>query len=337
VVFYVRLYNPKSMGISDHIALHNDFTVDDTFLPLCVGSQPVGVVSRPIAELLGRDLPGLFDFHDTRIAYLEPFGPARRRLGRLAGLLGTEYGITPPPRGEELTVYPLGLLNEGIPPERVLDGQLSAAGVCNVDRNATSPLGIVTFGVMLVAYVRGVDNSIRLLLGRRSRSKPAHQFPGKLDPLAAGAIPTLSGLKATLCAEALEEAGLPYHYSMTATLKSHVSYLMRQHSGVKNQVLFVYDLELPPYYSRDWRPHSLDGSVEDFVLMSANEAAHRLQHTQDFKGGSDLVLIDFLIRHGHIRPGIYGPYSLPGALRRRIRARRSSAGTLDLQIVHSAG
>ncbi|KAI8038157.1 hypothetical protein M5D96_008846 [Drosophila gunungcola] len=58
---------------------------------------------------------------------------------------------------------------------------------------------------------------------------------------------------------------------------------------------YVFDLELP----LDFVPPNSDGEVQAFELLPAKERVERV-FTPDFKTTSAPVVIDFLIRHGHI-------------------------------------
>ena len=72
-----------------------------------------------------------------------------------------------------------------------------------------------------------------------------------------------------------------------------------EHQGwLRNDTMFVYDLELPA----DFKPANNDGEIASFRLMELDEVEEILKAGEDFKFNVALVLIDFLIRHGHIRP-----------------------------------
>jgi hypothetical protein len=62
--------------------------------------------------------------------------------------------------------------------------------------------------------------------------------------------------------------------------------------------MFCYDLELP----RDFSPIAVDGEVESFHLMPIDEVATIIRHGFEFKFNCNLVIIDFLIRHGMLDP-----------------------------------
>jgi len=49
-------------------------------------------------------------------------------------------------------------------------------------------------------------------------------------------------------------------------------------------------------------PRNTDGEIESFRQMELGEVAERVRDTQDFKFNVNLVLIDFLVRHGRLCP-----------------------------------
>ena len=67
---------------------------------------------------------------------------------------------------------------------------------------------------------------------------------------------------------------------------------------MRNDVLFVYDLELPG----DFRPQNTDGEIDDFYLWPLDRVTETVRDGDEFKFNCALVVIDFLIRHGHIGP-----------------------------------
>jgi len=83
-----------------------------------------------------------------------------------------------------------------------------------------------------------------------------------------------------------------------ATSVSAVSYRMETELGVRDDVLFVYDLEMPA----DFVPKNRDGEIVHFELMAASAVLDRVRTTDDFKFNVNLVILDFAVRHGVLRP-----------------------------------
>jgi len=73
---------------------------------------------------------------------------------------------------------------------------------------------------------------------------------------------------------------------------------METQLGIRDDVLFVYDLEIPP----DFVPKNCDGEIVHFELMSSLEVLERIRATSDFKFNVNLVILDFAVRHGLLRP-----------------------------------
>jgi hypothetical protein len=67
--------------------------------------------------------------------------------------------------------------------------------------------------------------------------------------------------------------------------------------GIRDDVLFVYDLELPP----EFVPKNTDGEIVEFALMPAENVIEQVRTTQDFKFNVNLVILDFAVRHGLLR------------------------------------
>ena len=77
-----------------------------------------------------------------------------------------------------------------------------------------------------------------------------------------------------------------------------LSYNRVAQRGFRPDVLYCYDIELPG----DFAPQNTDGEVEEFLLLPIEQVADIVRDTDDFKLNCNLVIIDFLIRHGLIVP-----------------------------------
>lgn len=106
-----------------------------------------------------------------------------------------------------------------------------------------------------------------------------------------------------LAREAGEEASLPENLILkNAKACGTVSYfyVRDDRAGgevglLQPEIQYVYDLQL----SDDISPVPCDGEAEDFYLWSLQEVKTSLANAE-FKPNCALVLIDFLIRYGHI-------------------------------------
>jgi isopentenyldiphosphate isomerase len=133
-------------------------------------------------------------------------------------------------------------------------------------------------------------------LGRRARDRLL--FPGALDNMVAGGLPQHIGLRDNLVKECAEEAGVPETLAAAAVPVGVVSYNRVADRGFRRDLLYCYDLELPS----DFTPRNTDGEVESFTLLPIDEVARLVSETDEFKLNCNLVVIDFLIRHGWLDP-----------------------------------
>ncbi len=138
--------------------------------------------------------------------------------------------------------------------------------------------------------------SLRLWIGRRAPDKRV--APNKLDNIVAGGIGNGYGVYPTLVKEGEEEAAIPAALIADALPVGAVSYRMETELGIRDDVLFVYDLELPA----DFTPRCNDGEIVQFELMPAADVVERVRATDDFKFNVNLVILDFALRHGLLAP-----------------------------------
>lgn len=179
-----------------------------------------------------------------------------------------------------------------------------------LDRAFAPTFGIMAFGVHVNGLVR-TKQGLHLWIGRRSATRDT--APGKLDNMVAGGQPADLGLMENVIKEGAEEADLPIALAGQARSVGMITYLMKDSRGLKQDSLFVFDLDLPETF----RPRNTDGEIDDFLFMSVEEAMERVRSGDDFKFNVNLVLIDFFMRHGLISPDKEPDYArLAGGLRR---------------------
>lgn len=164
-----------------------------------------------------------------------------------------------------------------------------------IDRAAVPFFGVRAYGVHVNGFVRKADG-IHMWIGRRSRNKST--YPGLLDNMVAGGQPYGLGLAENLVKESAEEADIPEDMARRALPVGAITYCVAAPEGLKPDVQFCYDLEVPP----DFTPRNTDGEIEEFFLLPVEEVATIVEGTTDFKFNCNLVIIDFLIRHGFIGP-----------------------------------
>ena len=110
------------------------------------------------------------------------------------------------------------------------------------------------------------------------------------------ALPIGISLEDNIVKECHEEAGIPTALSSRAVPAGSISYCKQVPEGLKPDVQFVCDLELPS----DFEPRAVDGEVEAFYLWSIDRVMDVVANTTEFKFNCNLVIIDFLVRHGFI-------------------------------------
>ncbi|XP_026667496.1 uncharacterized protein YJR142W isoform X1 [Ceratina calcarata] len=171
--------------------------------------------------------------------------------------------------------------------------QFNTPPLFKMDRSATCLFGIRKYGVDINGYVMDPVKGFSIWLQKRSPTKQT--WPGYWDNMVSGGLSVGFGINETAIKEAGEEASIPNN--LIAKLKSAgcVSLFFESERGLFPNTEFVYDLELPP----DFVPSNNDGEVETFELLPVNECLERILSSH-FKTTSVPVVLDFLIRHGHI-------------------------------------
>jgi 8-oxo-dGTP pyrophosphatase MutT (NUDIX family) len=266
------------MSLLRHIRRCNQYRPDN-FVPLLLGEARIGFVRRDNAEALRR-FPDVFAVADdgVKVTAQGGFDAVSRAVDYVVERL-VEEGRVAKWRNEFFAVAP----RWGAPP------------LFKLDRGAVSFFGVRAYGVHMNGYC-GDSDTLKLWIGRRAADKKV--APGKLDNLVAGGIGHDHGLEATLVKEAAEEAAIPADLIARAVPVGALSYRMEIEYGMRDDVLFVYDLAVPV----DFTPRNTDGEIAEFRLMEARDVVERVRTTDDIKFNVNLVIIDFALRHGIITP-----------------------------------
>lgn len=267
------------MSFLDHIAACNRHDMD-RFRPLVLADRHVGWVRHDVAWHL-EDYRDVFAVTADAVVLAPGLTtPAQRSeaVDRVCRDLHRHWH-TPALRGERYRVTP----------------RWGEAELMTLDRAVVSLFGVRAFGVHVNGFVRnGAD--LALWVGRRAADKTV--APGKLDNMIAGGQPAHLSLMGNLVKEAAEEASVPEALARQARPVGAISYCCEDEWGLKPDVMFCYDLEVPAGF----RPVNADGEVADFTLMDAREVAERVRDGDDFKFNVNLVVLDFLVRHGILDP-----------------------------------
>ena len=266
----------------------------DNFVPFQVAGRTVGWL-RPdfVARLAG--FPEVFREEGEGVALqraLWTFEAASEALDRVVRAL-VEEGVITRYHGERYPVTPSSR-------ERAL---------CTVDRAAAPHFGIRAFGQHLNGFVRKRDDLL-VWVARRARDK--WNFPGRLDQVVAGGLPYELSLAENLVKECAEEASIPEALALEARPVGAVTYCQESVHGLKPDVIYTYDLELPAGFT----PVAHDGEVESFELWPVERLTATLLDSDEFKPNCALVAIDFLVRHGVIDPGEPDYLAIVAGLRR---------------------
>ena len=176
---------------------------------------------------------------------------------------------------------------------RSVSADFGATPLLRMERAGAPLFGVTSYGVHVNGIVRDGD-VLSMWIGRRSASKP--NYPNMLDNVCAGAIAFGMGVRETLIKEAREEASIPEVLAARAKPVAALRYCCEGDGGLRPDVLFVHDLDLPP----DFTPTPGDGEIAEYMLWPLDRVAARVRDSFDFKFNCNLVVIDFLIRHGVI-------------------------------------
>jgi hypothetical protein len=248
--------------------------------PFRIADETVGWVRPDFAAALRR-FPDIFRIADHEVALAGALATPEARTAAVDAVVRALHadGLVPRIRGERFAVA----------------NRFGAAPLMTLDRAAVTLFGTRAFGIHMNGFV-GAGEAMRLWVGRRARDKAV--APGKLDHLVAGGQPAGLGLIENLIKESAEEAGIPEALARRAQPAGYCSYLIETPEGVRNDVLFNFDLAL----DESFVPHDTDGEIEEFTLMSIAEVIERTATTRDFKFNVALVNIDFMVRHGFLTP-----------------------------------
>ncbi len=268
------------------------------FRRFLVAGLPAGWVAHALADRL-RGFPNVFAVTDDAVRVadaLDSFDSRSRAVGD-AVLRLREEGWFPGWRNEDFAVAP----------------SFHALPLMQIERGAARAFGIRCYCVQLNGIVVQ-DDARHTWIARRSLTKPVG--PGKLDQIVGGGVPVGVGLRDNLIKECAEEASIPAALARQARPVGAVSYLRQDGDICDDEVLFNYDLILPP----DFTPTNADGEVAGFELWPLARVKAVLSGSDDFLFDAALSLIDFLVRHGVVGPSdphyidiVEGLWSAPDA------------------------
>lgn len=267
------------MSYLDRIAACNAHDMA-AFRPFRVDGRRVGWVKHDFAQRLAAFVD-VFDVSDEAVDMASDLADFASRTEALDEVL----------RGFASTGLIRGWRDEPYP----VTTSFAAPPLLQMERAGIPHFGVTAYGVHLNGYVRR-DDGIHLWIARRARGK--HTYPGKLDNMVAGGQPIGISLRDNLTKECGEEASMPPDLAARAVPVGCLTYTLETPEGLKPDVLFTYDIEMPA----DFVPRPNDSEVEKFHLWPLEQVASIVRETEEFKFNCNLVVIDFLVRHGIIPP-----------------------------------
>ncbi len=270
----------EAEGYLRHIRDCNHWNPEN-FRPLYIEDRRVGRLKPKMVKALSQ-WPNLFSVSENRVNFTSVISGMDDRTQALDEIVNAlvEQGVISHSHGER---YPV-----------TASGREDA--FATIDRTAAPYFGLRAYGQHLNGYVRSGEG-IKLWIARRASDRKI--YPGKLDNMVAGGLPQSLGLAENLQKECWEEAAVPCELALSAIPVGALTYCRETETGLKPDTLYCYDLELP----EDFVPQNTDGEVEAFYLMNLEEVARIVRQTDEFKLNCNLVVIDFMIRHGFLSPG----------------------------------
>jgi len=250
------------------------------FIPFIIDEKEVGFVLNDIALQISEE-SGFQIINDKLV--LSPITASIEArtyaLKHVSDLLSDKYNIS-----LEGEIYPVIQKFGDIP-------------LAHIDRAAIPWFGVKGFGVHVNGFVRK-KNDIFMWIGQRSKSRK--NSPEKLDNMIGGGLPLGYSIEENLEKEAWEEAGLKPNQVSNAKFIHSLSYKVEMMKGLRNDNLFIFDLEMP----EDIIPKNTDGEVDHFELIPAKDVMEIIYNTNRFKFNCNIVIIDFLIRHNILEENI---------------------------------
>lgn len=275
------------MAYMDHIRSCNDHDLGK-FIPfVTTEAQHIGWVRKDHLDILS-SYPDVFRIEEKAITLLD---------------VSATEGVT-------RDLYKRGVLEHWRDEPYVVNEGFGQKPVFQIERCAVPFFGIRAYGVHINGFVR-TDDGLKMWIGRRANDRAI--CPGMLDNMVAGGQPAGLSLQENIIKECAEEANVPESLACKAQPVGLITYTMETDNGLKPDVMFCFDLEVPI----DFIPENTDGEVEGFELMPVEQVAGIVRGSNQFKFNCNLVIIDFLIRHGVINPDTEPDYE---ALVRGLRA-----------------
>ena len=279
------------MSYLRHIEFCNQWNPDN-FIPFVVGETGYGWVRPAFAEALRR-FPDVFVVDDRRVALHPALQSFEARNAAVAEAL--------------IELVDIGRLDHLMGELYPVVNDRSESPAFLLDRAAISLFGVRSFGQHVNGYVESEDGLL-MWVGRRAADR--HSFPDLLDQIVAGGFPFGITPEENLAKECEEEAGMAPELAAQAVATGVISYRRETETGLRSDTIYCYDLSLPAAF----KPVCTDGEVAGFYLWRIENVARMVAESDAFKPNCNLVVIDFLLRHGLIGPDHHEFKSLSSGL-----------------------
>jgi hypothetical protein len=273
------------LSFLDRIAVLHDWD-PRAYRPFRIDGVPVGRVRDPAARLLA-EFPDVFAVAPGAVDLRPELGDLETRSAAVHDVIArlAARGDVRAPRGETY-----GISESWRAPTRL-----------RLDRGLVPMFGVKSYGVHVHGFVP-TDAGMRMWIGRRAPDKRV--APGKLDHMVAGGLAHGYSVDETVAKEAAEEADVPDALARRAKPVGALSYVTELEQGLRDDTLFLFDLELPA----DFVPQNTDGELTGFELWDIGAVMARVRETDDFKFNVAPALIDFFLRHGLLDPDVEPDY-----------------------------
>jgi len=267
------------MGFMRHIQTCNQHN-PSRYIPFLINGKTVGRTRPDFSQLL-KPWPEVFEVLPESLELLSGPGNLGSRSEAVAAVLKNlaDKNILVTLHGE----------NYGV------DDTSGSETLLIIDRAMAPYFGVPTYGQHINGYVRTSDG-LKLWIARRASDRI--NFPGCLDNFVAGGLPHCLGLNENIVKECQEEASVPEEIARQSRPVGAVWYHLDTDKGFNPLTLFCYDLEVP----ENFQPQCNDGEVEEFYLWPVEKVMDIVLKTDEFKPNCNLVILDFLVRHGYIGP-----------------------------------
>ena len=268
-------HSPSLLSFAQSASL---FDPADSLLPFTVEGVLVGWLKRSFAEHL-ENWPEHFAVRPRGVGMLGHFETAEHRSAALNEVVETlaQGGVIRGWRGETVTIA----------------DTFYAKPLFHIERAASRYFGLT----MYASHLNGLmllNGEQHMWIAKRADSKAIDA--GKLDNMAAGRISRGYTPMQTLIKEAGEEAGLSHTLATTACAVGAVRCKYLVEEGLHHEIMFVHDVMLPT----DFKPQNNDGEVAEFSCHRIADILAMLENPAVFTVDAALVIMDCLIRHGHL-------------------------------------